>query len=55
MKKLTQDFPTIAKLKVEWGITEDEEDYTNEETETIENIQEVLGPEKKWSWTESQC
>ena len=39
--------PTISKLKTEWGIDSSLASYSQEQQEIIDELQELLGPERK--------
>ena len=47
VSRLMKQMPTISKLKTEWGIYSSLTRYTQEQQEIINELQELLGPERK--------
>ena len=42
-----KDTPTLGNLKVDWGINPSQNNLSADETDIIDNLKELLGPERK--------
>ena len=47
VKNLMMNMPTLTKFKKEWGLESEQSAYRIEEKKTLENLKELLAPERR--------